>query len=256
MSSNFPKSYDKKQKKLVSAFNVSDFRNNYDSATIEDLSDYANLNEINVFSKLTYFQSILVVSINSVSNQVLDFLAGITQDVQIAFNTIFTNLTTLNDKTVNIYYDSVNDITEFKNYNMFERLAIYENATFACPTSISNTLKVSKISSFDILCNNINCVSEMTVNSLKIKNRPIYNYGSIIYFSNLSFPVQNTFNLPNNLTSSLLYFTLNPKHQIYIYLNSSSVYYFDNDTNDIIYYKNSFITNFDKVIITFSYLEI
>lgn len=256
MSSNYPKSFDLKQKKLITAFNVSDFRNNNQNITAEDLSDYANLFEVNVFSaSVNYFRGILVSSINSVSSNTLEFLKDISQNVQEALTDIFNNLTILNGKTQNMDFDLSTETTFFNKFNVFENLSINKNVAIAGKVGISNELKCSSIRAIDLTTKNIKCSNSLYSNEIYINNRKIINIGCWIYLNGICFPVEKEFIL-NDLPSSLVYFSLFPDYQIYIYLNNDVIYYHDNNTTNPIYYKNSQISNFDKIIIKYKYIDI
>lgn len=95
--SNFPRLYGGK---LSDVFNYSDFVQQV--ASVGDLSNYANLYNVNVFENLNIFQAITVQSINNISSTVIGYLSNVTSDIQGQFNSINTDITTINGEIVTI----------------------------------------------------------------------------------------------------------------------------------------------------------
>lgn len=252
----YPRNFDLKTGLFKFQFNSSDFNFLNGYVTLNDLLKYANLFKSNVFSATNYFNAIFVSSINSVSKEALDYLQNVSQDVQEALNNIFSNLSILNIKTTNISYDGI--ATFFSLNNVFEKVAVYKSAVFSCAVGIANILRVSSIESAKINTNNLNVIDTLTSSKILMNNRPIYNYGAFIYVNgSITFPIESQFILPNTITTnSNLFFTLNKNHQIYIYLNNVLIYYFDNNSDSTIYYMNSNIILFDKIMIFYNYIPI
>jgi len=195
---------------IDSVFNINDFNNYAGNATLEDLLNYANLYNSNLFYASNFFTSI------NFSN----YLNGISPTV---FNWI-NNLATY-------YYD-----TTTSDVAIGSNVAI--SGSFAAPTVNTNSVLTQ-----DLVCNNI------SVNTLSCKNLlSNNNLVSYLFNNNITYPITKSGLLSNltNLNLSLpIYITL--AHNTTFILsdvNGIVLFSLSNTTTDYIYYSTISYSSF------------
>jgi len=212
---SYPKPNQYPNDKNPVVFNINDFTSYSGVATLQDLLNYANLYNSNLFYATNYFTSLNFAY----------YLNGISPTV---FNWI-NNLATY-------YYDSTTtDVAIGSNVAVSGSLAI-------------PTINTNSILSQDLVCNNI------TVNNLSCVNLTSNNnLVSYLFNNNITYPIIKSGLLSNltNLNLSLpLYITISP-NTTFLLSDDNNVILFSlrNSTSDYIYYStityNSFYTPYN-----------
>jgi hypothetical protein len=192
MISNYPTTYDIENNiNNTKTFNVSDFTSNSKSATVGDLKNYAHKNKQNLFSETNYFNGIYVSSINSVTDEILNFLSTIGENVQSALSYLRSNVLEILRITTNVHYNDTDDLTYITSNVKMERLTIESNIN-ARSIALSNTLNVPNINNNSILsksivtqelnCQNIRCDKMISSNDVSV----------YLYYNNRTIPMQRS----------------------------------------------------------------
>jgi hypothetical protein len=200
---------------IDSDFNINDFNNYAGNATLEDLLNYANLYNSNLFYASNFFTSI----------NFSDYLNGISPTV---FNWI-NNLATY-------YYD-----TTTSDVGIGSNVAI--SGSLAAPTVNKNSVLTQ-----DLVCNNI------SVNTLSCKNLlSNNNLVSYLFNNNITYPIMKSGLLSNltNLNLSLPIYVTLAQNTTFILSDINGIILFSltNTTSDYIYYStisyNAFYTPYN-----------
>jgi hypothetical protein len=203
MISNYPTTYDiENNVNNTKTFNISDFTANKKSATVADLKYYAHKNKQNLFTEVNYFNGIYVTSINSVTDDILNFLSTIGENVQDAIVTLRSNVLEILRKTTNLDYNDEDDLTYFTSNVKMERLTIQDNINANSLTLISN-LNVPNINNNSILSKQIT-TQELNCQSIRCNKMVSSNdVSAYIYYNNRTIPMQRSNALINILPDAM-----------------------------------------------------
>jgi hypothetical protein len=220
---NLPKLYNNK---LNPEFNRDDFIKKV--ATLDDISDFANVNEVNTFINVNLFTQLFADKINNISADTIAFIKNLRSDAQQqidnVMNTINNNTSSIVSSLVNFVYFSDSNTQSFK-------------TNLNCPNINTNKFETNSLISNNL---NSNIISSNTFFSETIKSNNIYSNNIPMIYINQTFsnPVIKS-GLISRLQLDLsqpIYVTIFPSHQIIFY---NSLYIpianVNNSTNDIIY---------------------
>lgn len=229
MSYFYPESFNAATETVDVSFNVDDFKINYDYVMKGDLRFYASLVQPNVFLAHNYFQSILVTSINGLSDGVLSFLQGLSENVQ-------ESLSYLEMITANISYDVSSNVTKIESHTEMDTMSV-NNA--GADKMVCNTINCQKLITDTVIynesvCDKIICKQIKAENSLPI--------GCYLFMSNgRNVPIAKSGALKTIIPSIIgseftCEITLMPGYRIsFLNARNQMLYNLESNTSDILY---------------------
>lgn len=245
---NMPKLYGGK---LSPDFNSNDFYSKKGYVTFQDLLNYANLYQVNVFTSLNIFSSVMLESLNNIPKTTIDYIKNVSSDIQQQFNYLTNLLTGYN-------YDG--NLTMITNDVYLKSMNTPNNIAVA-GKSILQTVNCQNINTFDIESKSLS-TETINVKSLTVNNIPYQDTGVILCCNvkiesfgqytvsilqvplNYSVLASEISISPNNSFSATI--IIKPNYTISFYDNSNNVLHsFTNTTTKIIYFQQ---INFNGIL--------
>lgn len=232
--------YNGKQGKI---FNVDQTKKQY--VTFGDLENYARTDEQNYFYFFNFFSNIRVAKINNIAGYIIEFLAGLSENIQDFISATRLTLTNI----------SYNDNKTIINNDL-------QTLNIECNNIVNNTIAVSTLNTTKINSNIITNVElksqRIYCNTIKCNNLEYsYNYGLFLYLNNIFIPVNKSISkstLNFNTTITDVKVTLKPDYQMEFWNNNKLVKAITNTTNETMYFINYAELEFSNIKLYYKFI--